>query len=80
MVGTAISQETRLDQKVLHEFAESNPEFWEVHYLIGLYNYNMGYDTLALESFLKASSKEITTVPDKENVERYIRKLKRRLN
>ncbi len=80
LINMAISQETHLDQKVLHEFAESNPEFWEVHYLIGLYNYNMGYGTLALKSFLKAKSKEITTVPDKENVERYIRKLKRRLN
>ena len=35
---------------------------------------------LAIEAFEKAASKEITTVADKEEVERYIRKLKRRLN
>jgi len=80
IVSNAIAQETHLDNGILNEFEQSNPEFWEVHYLIGLYNYNKGYDTVALEAFEKAASKEITTIPDEENVERYIRKLKRRLN
>ena len=79
-VNKAIAHETHLDQKVLQQFESSNPEFWEVHYLIGLYNYNRGYDTAALRAFEKAVSKEITTVPDREQLERYIRKLKRRLN
>ncbi len=77
VVSSAIAQETYLDNDVLNEFEQSNPEFWEVHYLIGLYNYNKGYDTVALKAFEKAASKEITTIPDEENVERYIRKLKR---
>ncbi|WP_337251581.1 hypothetical protein [Maribacter halichondriae] len=80
MVSNAIAQETHLDNEVLNEFEQSNPEFWEVHYLIGLYNYNKGYDAVALKAFEKAASKEITTIPNKEEVERYIRKLKRRLN
>lgn len=80
IVTRAISQETHLEADVLREFEASNPEFWQVHYLIGLYNYHKGYDTVALESFSKAATKEITTVPDKEQVERYIRKLNRRLN
>ncbi len=78
IVNKAISQETHLEAAVLKEFEESNPEFWKVHYLIGSYNYNRGYDTVAFEAFLKAESKEITTVPDRKNVERYLRKLKRR--
>lgn len=79
-VNQAIGSETHLDQEVLQEYVQSNSEFWRVYYLIGLYNFNKGYDTVALESFLKSETKEITTVPDKEKVERYIRKLKRRLN
>ena len=79
-INQAISSETHLDQEVLQEYARSNSEFWQVHYLIGLYNFNKGYDTVALEAFQKSKTKEITTVPDMEKVERYIRKLKRRLN
>lgn len=79
-VSTAIASETQLDPDVLKQFEESNPAFWKVHYLIGLYNYNRGYDTVALEAFIKAENKEITTLPDRKEVEWYIRKLKRRLN
>ncbi|NHF60550.1 acyl-CoA--6-aminopenicillanic acid acyl-transferase [Flavobacteriaceae bacterium TP-CH-4] len=80
LVTKAIGTGTRLETSVLKAFEESNPEFWEVHYLIGLYNYNRGYDTLAFQAFQKAETKEITTIPDRERVERYIRKLKRRLH
>ncbi len=79
-INDALASGAHLDQNLLRAFERSNPEFWEVHYLIGLYNYRKGYDTIALEAFLKAEAKEITTVPDREKVERYIRRLKRRLN
>ncbi len=79
-INDALASEVHLDQNLLRAFEQSNPEFWEVHYLIGLYNYKKGYDIVALEAFLKAETKEITTVPDREKVERYIRRLKRRLN
>ncbi|MGI9550391.1 MAG: C45 family autoproteolytic acyltransferase/hydrolase, partial [Aurantibacter sp.] len=80
ILSSAIASEAHLDAEVMEEFEASNPEFWEVHYLIGLYNYNKGYKTVALEAFLKAESKEITTLPGREKVEGYIRKLKRSLN
>lgn len=76
-VAAAIAQKTTLTSDEQYEFIESNPEFWEVHYLIGLYNLNKGYDQLALAHFLNAKTKEITTVPDRESVEKYIKKLKR---
>ncbi len=78
-VSKAIATETDLEATVLEEFRESNPEFWEVHYLMGRYHYEKGYHRVALNNFLTAATKEITTVPDRERVERYIRKLKRRL-
>lgn len=80
IVSTAIDQEAQVSTKVLTEFESSNSNFWEVYYLIGLYNYNKGYKTVALEAFLKAESKEITTLTGREKVEGYIRKLKRSLN
>ena len=76
-ISTAIAQKTNLTRKEQQDFIESNPEFWEVYYLIGLYNYNKGYDQLALTHFSTAATKEITTVPDRQVVEKYIRKLKR---
>ncbi|MFK5974221.1 MAG: C45 family autoproteolytic acyltransferase/hydrolase [Flavobacteriaceae bacterium] len=79
-VLSAIASDAHLNQEVLAEFQQSNPEFWEVHYLIGLYNYKWGYDTVALKAFLLAETKEVTTLPDRENVAQYIRKLKHRLN
>jgi len=74
----AISSDGYVEQKRLEEFILLNPEFWEAHYLVGKYNYKKGYDRLALRAFIEAESKEITTVPDREDVERYIRKLRRR--
>lgn len=77
-VSAAIKEKTNLTAEEQREFIQCNPDFWEVHYLIGLYNYVKGYDRLALAHFQQAATKEITTVPDREAVEKYIRKLKRK--
>ena len=74
----AIGSESHIEKKVLAEFIAVNPDFWESHYLVGKYNYEKGYDTLALQAFLEAERKEITTIPDREMIEKYIKKLKRR--
>ncbi|MCJ7465189.1 MAG: C45 family peptidase [Maribacter sp.] len=79
-VRTALSTNANLEATVLTEFAQSNPDFWEVYYLIGLYNYKKGFDTVALEAFKKAETKEITTLTDKRGVAKYIQKLERRLH
>lgn len=74
-ITNAISSDGHVEQKRLQEFILLNPNFWEASYLVGKYNYQKGYDRLALKAFLDAETKEITTVPDREEVERYIRKL-----
>jgi predicted choloylglycine hydrolase len=79
-VRMALSANANLEATILTEYAQSNPDFWEVYYLIGLYNYKKGYDTVALQAFEKAETKEITTLPDKRSVAKYIRKLERRIN
>ncbi len=76
-ITKAISSDGYIEEKTLQEFILLNPDFWEAYYLVGKYNYEKGYNRLALTAFLEAETKEITTVPDREEVERYIRKLKR---
>jgi len=76
----AISSEGHIEQNLLSEFVAVNPDFWEAHFLVGKYYYEKGYDTLALNAFLEAEAKEITTVSDRENIEKYLRKLKRRVD
>lgn len=75
-IETAIESEKHIEQEKLLKLTDLNPDFWEGHYLVGLYNYQKGYHTVALSAFEEAIKKEITTLPDREEVERYIRKLK----
>ncbi len=76
-ITKAISSDGNIEDKTLQEFILLNPDFWEAYYLVGKYNYEKGYDRLALKAFLEAETKEITTVPDREKIEHYIRKLNR---
>ncbi|MGB7392751.1 MAG: C45 family peptidase [Pricia sp.] len=75
-ITNAIASDGRMERKLLEEFILLNPDFWEAHYLVGEYYSKKGYDRLALEHFLEAETKEITTTSDREEIERYIRKLK----
>lgn len=75
----AINEDTHLEPTMLSKIQQLNPEYWEVYYLIGKYYYEKGYYTAALISFEKAKTKEITTVPDQEALEKYIKKIKRKL-
>ncbi|MGB3150765.1 MAG: C45 family peptidase [Maribacter sp.] len=77
-VESAINNELHIDQTKLEQMIALNPNFWEGYYLAALYNYQKGYEAVALTYFLAAEEKEITTVPDRESVERYIRKINRR--
>lgn len=78
-VLTVIDNNDTIDLEKLLELEKLNPEYWEAYYLIGKYYYNKGYYTAALNAFKKAKTKEITTVPDEEQVDTYIKKLKRKL-
>ncbi len=75
----AINEDTHLEPTMLSKIQQLNPEYWEVYYLVGKYYYEKGYYTAALISFEKAKTKEITTVPDQEALEKYIKKIKRKL-
>jgi hypothetical protein len=56
-----------------------NPDYWGVYYKIGLYFYQKKYYRLAQVQFEKALTKEITTLPEKEKIQKYLKKIKRKL-
>ena len=60
-------------------FKKLNSEFWETYYFIGKYYYEKKYYKAAQIEFEKALSKEVTTKNDKERIEQYLKKIKRKL-
>ena len=79
-VEKAISNDENLVPVMLTELQKTNPEYWQAYYLIGKYNYEKKYYRAALNAFEEAKTKEITTVPDQEQIDLYIKKIKRKLN
>ncbi|MFX0555727.1 C45 family autoproteolytic acyltransferase/hydrolase [Maribacter sp. CXY002] len=75
-IEEGISGQTPIALNQLEELIQLNPNFWEGYYLAGVYNYTKGYNLVALGYFEQALEKEITTIPDRENIEKYIRKLR----
>jgi predicted choloylglycine hydrolase len=69
-------------ETVSFEFVQNyqslNPDYWVVYYKAGLYFYQKKYFQLAQSNFEKALTKEITTVPEKETIEKYLKKLRRK--
>lgn len=76
-VETAIKNNENISAEKLSEIQQKNPEYWKAYYLTGKYYFQKKYDAAAKKAFEMALTKEITTVPDRENIEKYIRKLKR---
>ncbi|MEH6535264.1 MAG: C45 family peptidase [Psychroserpens sp.] len=79
-VLSSIEKDKTIDSSIISDLQITNPEYWEAYYLVGTYYYNKGYYTAALIAFEKAKTREITTVPDQKKVDRYIKKLKRKLS
>lgn len=79
-ISSAIKTDDHISLSIINEFKCTNPEFWQVHYLIARYYYEKKYYTAALNSFKEALTKEITTVPNRIEIEDYIKELNRKLN
>ena len=64
-------------------FAENyqslNPDYWLVYYKVGLYYQQLAAYPLAQQNFETALTKEITTLPQRQVVQRKLRKIKRKL-
>lgn len=71
--------ETVLSDGFIPHYQSLNPDFWLVYYQAGKYYFKQKEYLKAKIEFEKALAKEITTVPDRENVEEFLRKTVRRL-
>jgi len=76
-VEVAIIKGESISPETLSALQEKNPEYWKTYYLIGKYYFGKNYKAAAKNSFEIALTKEITTLPDRERIEKYLRKLKR---
>ncbi|MBD8083590.1 C45 family autoproteolytic acyltransferase/hydolase [Chryseobacterium caseinilyticum] len=68
-----------LTDDFIPNYQSLNPDFWLVYYQAGKYYFKQKEYSKAKTEFEKALTKEITTVPDRENVEEFLRKTVRRL-
>ncbi|MDN4030851.1 C45 family autoproteolytic acyltransferase/hydolase [Chryseobacterium gambrini] len=78
-VEKGIEGDVLLTDDFLSRYQSLNPDFWLVYYHAGKYYYSHKEYAKAKTEFEKALTKEITTVPDRENVEKYLRKTERKL-
>ena len=79
-IESVIEEKGDLSMEELKQFISLNSDFWEVYYLAGKYYYGKKFYKEALIKFEEALSKEITTISDRESIEKYIIKIKRKLN
>ena len=79
-IENSIEEKQTISSEKLTQFISLNPDFWEVYYLVGKYNYEKRFYKAALLRFEEALTKEITTVPNRKKIEEYITKIKRKLN
>ena len=78
-VETALEEESEIGAAQLIKLQSLNPEYWKAHFLVGKYYYEHKQYGKALKALTLAESKEITTVPDEKEVEKYLKKTKRKL-
>lgn len=78
-VTKAILGEINLSPAAIQHYQDLNPEYWKVYSNIGRYYFEKGYYKAAQIEFNKALTKEITTLPDRETIERYLHKIDRKL-
>ena len=73
-----LENKKELSSSFIDEYQSLNPDYWVVYYKVGLYFYQKKDYKLAQNQFIKALTKEITTLPQKEEIEKYIQKIKRK--
>ncbi|MDQ1160384.1 putative choloylglycine hydrolase [Chryseobacterium sp. SORGH_AS 447] len=79
-ISDAVNDKTiELTDGFIPHYQSLNPDFWLVYYQAGRYYFNRKEYSRAKTEFKKALSKEITTVPDRENVEKYLKKTEKKL-
>lgn len=73
------SNDIVLTDDFIPHYLSLNPDFWLGYYQAGRYYYSKKEFASAKTAFEKALTKEITTVPDRKNVEKYLKKTLKKL-
>ncbi len=73
-VSNAIDNNEILTDDFIAHYQSLNPYFWKGYYVAGKYYFEKKEYTKAKIEFERALTKEITTVPDKKAVEKYLKK------
>lgn len=68
-----------LSEEFIEYYQSLNPDFWLVYFQAGKYYFDHKQYSKANIEFEKALTKEITTVPDRENIEKYLKKTNKKL-
>jgi hypothetical protein len=76
IVDSAIRNKTALTAEDINQYRNCNSDFWLGYYKIGVYYFNKGYYLAAKQEFQTALKKEITTVPDRIQIENYLKRIK----
>lgn len=74
-----LKNKKRVSSDFIQHYQSLNPDYWVVYYKAGLYFYQKKEFRAAQVNFEKALTKEITTAPEKAKIEKYLKKLKRKL-
>jgi predicted choloylglycine hydrolase len=77
-IDTFLENKNDLPPDFIGYYQSLNPDYWVVYYKAGLYFYQNKKYALAQEQFEKALTKEITTLPEKEEIANYLKKIKRK--
>ncbi|UFH30244.1 C45 family peptidase [Chryseobacterium sp. C-71] len=79
-LGSQFEDEDKILSEEFIEYYQSlNPDFWLVYFQVGKYYFDHKLYSKANIEFEKALTKEITTVPDRENIKKYLKKTSRKL-
>lgn len=78
-VDLSLDKKEILSSAYLNYYQSLNADYWVVYYKTGLYFYQQKDFASAKANFEKALTKEITTAPEKAKIEKYLQKIKRKL-
>ena len=74
-----LENKTALPTEFAKNYQSLNPNYWGVYYKVGVSFYQHKQYQLAQKQFETALTKEITTIPNKTEIEKYLKKIKRKL-
>ena len=74
-----LENKTALPTEFAKNYQSLNPNYWGVYYKVGVSFYQHKQYQLAQKQFETALTKEITTIPNKMEIEKYLKKIKRKL-